>query len=621
MRSLGAIGDYVFVNTPGGLYRSPDNGTTWTKVFDGTSGMYANAYVGIDSVMLIGGGGIYRSVDGGGHWTINTNASTPSQIVTMAVLDGYVFAGSYYNGMYRSSDRGETWEKVNTGLSGAMITQMAVAGRYLFVGTGNQGLYRSADMGATWTPVNIGRKDILALGVCGSTLLASYSSGIDYNIIRSLDNGDHWTSVETGSTLLYVYTIISFGGNAFIGTPHGVFRSTNNGASWANKSMGLLPELIALDVNIVAPVGTDLFIGTNGSGVLSSWDDGRHWTHQSNNLGTSPINMLVSSGSTLYAGNSDGLFFTTDRGMTWKSIPMFKSKKVMDVAFGENAIFVAADTAGVYRSTDQGVNWMPVNVGLAGTRAQALFIDGGTVYLGTNAGIFISKDNGLNWVPKNTGLTNLNVHDIAIGNQKLYAATDQWVFISKDDGASWESTTNRPYSGLTVNHIVMAGGNVYAAGWYGVYCLSFDEKTWTSISSNLPKYSSGFDVIRVFDVKAANQALYIATWYGVWKRPLSEVTAIETITPMLPVHFGLDQNFPNPFNPTTTIQFSIATKSFVSLQLFDVMGREVATLVSETLSAGNYHRQWNASGYPSGVYFYRLRAGRFEETRRLIVVK
>jgi hypothetical protein len=78
---------------------------------------------------------------------------------------------------------------------------------------------------------------------------------------------------------------------------------------------------------------------------------------------------------------------------------------------------------------------------------------------------------------------------------------------------------------------------------------------------------------------------------------------------------------PNPFNPATTISFSIPSQSFVSMKVFDALGKVVAILVSEELSAGTYSKQWDAAGLPSGVYFYRLRAGLFTETKKLILFK
>jgi len=89
----------------------------------------------------------------------------------------------------------------------------------------------------------------------------------------------------------------------------------------------------------------------------------------------------------------------------------------------------------------------------------------------------------------------------------------------------------------------------------------------------------------------------------------------------IPKLHHLYQNYRNPFNPSTAISFSLPTQSFVSLKVFDFIGREVATLVSEELPAGNHTRQWNAATVPSGVYFYRLHAGTFIETKKLVLLK
>ena len=89
----------------------------------------------------------------------------------------------------------------------------------------------------------------------------------------------------------------------------------------------------------------------------------------------------------------------------------------------------------------------------------------------------------------------------------------------------------------------------------------------------------------------------------------------------IPVEFGLAQNYPNPFNPTTTFSFSIPQSSTVTLTVIDLLGRELAMIVNERLPAGSYTRQWNAAGLSSGVYFYRLNAGDYVETRKLLLIR
>ncbi|HLP15338.1 MAG TPA: T9SS type A sorting domain-containing protein, partial [Bacteroidota bacterium] len=100
------------------------------------------------------------------------------------------------------------------------------------------------------------------------------------------------------------------------------------------------------------------------------------------------------------------------------------------------------------------------------------------------------------------------------------------------------------------------------------------------------------------------------------------VTSVDDRPTPVPAMYALHQNFPNPFNPTTTtIAYSLPMSSPVSLKIFDVMGREVATLVQGEKPAGTHTQRWNASGVSSGIYFYRLQAGLYSETRRMLILK
>jgi hypothetical protein len=115
-------------------------------------------------------------------------------------------------------------------------------------------------------------------------------------------------------------------------------------------------------------------------------------------------------------------------------------------------------------------------------------------------------------------------------------------------------------------------------------------------------------------------------WDGeqqLWRRPLSElVTGIDEGTiNSNPYEFSLSQNYPNPFNPSTTIRYGLPHRSGVQLTVFNTLGQQVALLQNEELDAGFYQVQFNASGLSSGVYFYRLSAGDFMETKRLLLLR
>jgi len=86
-------------------------------------------------------------------------------------------------------------------------------------------------------------------------------------------------------------------------------------------------------------------------------------------------------------------------------------------------------------------------------------------------------------------------------------------------------------------------------------------------------------------------------------------------------NFALCQNYPNPFNPSTRIEFSVPKSAFVMVKVFNLLGEEVATLASREFNAGRYTVGWNASSAPSGVYFYRLTAGSFVDTKKMLLLR
>ena len=102
----------------------------------------------------------------------------------------------------------------------------------------------------------------------------------------------------------------------------------------------------------------------------------------------------------------------------------------------------------------------------------------------------------------------------------------------------------------------------------------------------------------------------------------SRATGVENDQASLhPDAFKLVQNYPNPFNPTTTISFDIPFQTFVSIRVFNLVGQEVATLVSENMAAGSYTKIWNAESMPSGIYFYQLQTKSFTDTKKLVLLK
>ena len=99
------------------------------------------------------------------------------------------------------------------------------------------------------------------------------------------------------------------------------------------------------------------------------------------------------------------------------------------------------------------------------------------------------------------------------------------------------------------------------------------------------------------------------------------VLSVRKISETIPNSFSLFQNFPNPFNPATVISYQLAVNSFVTVEVYDVLGREVARLENGEQAAGSHSVQWDAASFSSGVYFYVLNAGTYHDVKKMVLMK
>jgi gluconolactonase len=161
---------------------------------------------------------------------------------------------------------------------------------------------------------------------------------------------------------------------------------------------------------------------------------------------------------------------------------------------------------------------------------------------------------------------------------------------------------------------VDATGNIFCAGPLGVWVFGPDGVALDTIP--VPGQTANCNW-----GDSDRKTLYITAATAVYRIRLTTATGIRDRGSLFNRGLQLYANCPNPFNPTTTISFSLPSRSFVSLKVFDVLGREVATIVSEELPAGSFTRQWSAGQSANGVYYYRVNADRFTETKKMVPVR
>ena len=384
-----------------------------------------------------------------------------------------------------------------------------------------------------------------------------------------------------------VNSLVASGTNVIAGEYMGnVYRSTDNGTHWSLANTGLPGT--AEFVYSLAVVGTDFIAGTYDSGAYRSTDNGVSWTAASTGLagGGLYINCFAVGGENLFAGTFNGVYRSTNNGTSWMpantGMTTAEAKTVNALAVINSNLFAGTQGAGVLRSIDNGTSWTSVNTGLDSVPfgsgpnpfyVQALAVMGTNLFVGTTGGVFVSTDSGAHW---NGGREGLDIYSLAVIGRNLFIGTDQGVYRTSDNGRSWVSEN----TGLANN-----GGTVGSL--------------------------------------AVNDTLLFAGINDrVWKRSLSEITAsVRQTASDLPTEVRLEQNYPNPVNGSTTIGFSIPASGWVSLRVYDIDGREVATLVNENLSQGGYSVSWNSTEISNGSYRYVLESDGVVQTRSLIVMK
>ncbi len=418
-------------------------------------------------------------------------------------------------------------------------------------------------------------------------------------LVRSTSLFGQWVQANgtpVNSTLMYseVTALVATGADLFAGTDDGVyghiFLSTNDGANWSTADSGL-PSIPYVYVQTFAVKGASIFAGTWRNGVFRSTNNGTSWEEVNYGLTNLDVRALAVNDTDLFAGTETGVFRSSNNGATWIGCSPFPKSKS---TFYDVSQVVALVDCGAY-----------IIAGTDSIRGFAL----------DEGGIFMSTDKGMSWTAIDSGIS-CSPRALAIGGATLFAGMWYTIYVTTDNGMIWELPDSSTYS--YVNSFALFGSDIFAGGADGVSVSTDAGHKWVDVSSGLKDESYG-----LFTIVVKDKYLFAGTGgVGVWRRPLSEmITSINERVAAIPNDFLLSQNYPNPFNPSTKINYRLPSNVMVVLKVFDILGREVATLVSERQTAGNHGVAFNAGNLPSGVYFYRLLAGTFAETKKLTVLK
>jgi hypothetical protein len=364
-----------------------------------------------------------------------------------------------------------------------------------------------------------------------------------------------------------------------------------------------------------------IFAGTYG-GLFISSNNGNSWTQS--NISNNAVLSLAISGNNIYAGtNVSGVLISTNNGTTWSQTSL-NNRFVFSLAASGNYVMAGVNDSGIYVSSNNGNSWLKTYSYISDIRSLAF--NGNIIFAGIyGSGVIYSSNFGSDWIQ--TNLNNKPVFSLAFSGNYIFAAvfdiynaSERGVYRSINNGSSWYKTS---ISNISVGSLAVSGNNLFAGTESGVFLTTNNGENWLN-------KNQGFNIIPAVSVfLIANNYIFAGTnGKSVWRRSLSEILEAQNISLYLPLVFSLSENYPNPFNPVTRIDFDIPPHGgssngtgFVSLKVYDVLGREVQTLVNEIKTAGSYSVDFNGSDLTSGVYFYRLESEGFSDVKRMVLIK
>ena len=595
----------IYTGTSGGVHRSTDAGTSWTPCGPPAPSATIQSLVIVDFNTYYAGtfaderdeGTVYKTTDGGGTW--NTVYALGTSVWGLSADPGngsivYMAAGSNMfgqEGVFKTTDGGDNWFPVNNGLMDRMARDVKVdpaSPHTVYAATdGLGGVYKSVDGAATWTQV---------------------TSGMRYTLIQAMD-------FDVSHTLF-----AAVGWGTYRDIP-AIFRSRDEGASWEPLAVVPSPYYMTSIWDIVAHPDTADLIYVGGTSHYSNTVDeaSRGLLYRSHDGGDTWEALWTPEGiwilcltidpvtKNIYAGTAGGdttqiykVYKSTDSGNTWEETSGWSTpaNSIFDIAVdpsSPNKLYAATGGA-IFGSNDYGDNWTPLAII---PFAYTLLIDPNapnTIYVGSggpyadNGGIYKSTDWGITWAT------------IGLEEHAISSLVGRF------------GTGNTIYAGTGAKFMETNGTGVFRSTDSGI--------SWEPMHSGL---SSPFILSMLLDPASPN-TIYAGTMGGGICKATVE-TGVETTEKNLPedVPFLLS-NFPNPFNATTRITFHIPAAGHVNIDIYDISGRFITTLIDEQLQAGHHRIGWEGTDrygvkVGTGLYFVHLYSGELRKTRKITLMK
>lgn len=314
--------------------------------------------------------------------------------------------------------------------------------------------------------------------------------------------------------------------------------------------------------------------------IIRTTDGGLTWNRQSSGTTGRLFGVYFTDANNGTAVGEHVILRTTDGGSTWVNQPYppaYRFDYLLGVFFTNAATGTVVGAYGrILRTTDGGTTWTDQSSGTVNDLGGVYFINADTGAVVGGGSILHTTDGGATWTSQSTGTTD-GFSAVYFANADTGTIAGSRIFRTTDGGSTWVSQpieTNNNLNGISFT----------------------DANTGTAVGDNgtiLRTTTGGITGIKNYAKSNVNS----------------------------PKTFLLEQNYPNPFNPSTVIDYSVPRNGFVTLRIYNILGQGVATLLSGMRIPGQYQATFDASRFASGVYFYRLQAGSYTMTKKMLLMK
>lgn len=613
--NIGFIFGGTFTGTTKRIYmlKSTDGGITWSKkdslVSTTTRKWYDLDFYGNNGVVVGDKKDIQKyTTNFGETWTFSTPINDNffrdlkyvkylSSTELVSIGEGNEFSGVPVP-VYKSTDGGVNWQKKNQSLITVYDRVKAAYFKNSLegIGVGNDGFskaffVRTTDGGETWTSTVLDYAfGFNALTGVGDFLFA-LGGGLYSHLIFSTDFGENW-QILPKKAYSYIAGINFMNGKGYAVTRNGDVYLSNDGTGNEWEYVSHAGKNYAGDICFL-PSNSGFILKENRH-IVKTTNSGYTWQTVLTPVYPYSRNLVggidfgdANTGYAWFSQNDYGNYYvykTSDGGDSWSEIKYFDGPGYISgrpVAFDANNVVLLGPDLWTQRTTDGGITWNPA-----------------------------ALNNFSSW------FNNKDFKDVAqIDENRAVAVGEKFICITTDKGATWNYVNHGitdpdsifyriAFSSDTLGYVVLYNGSIIRTSDFGAM--------WSKDETYLNEY--------YFFASAINENgkyfLGTSNGYIIGEETITGIDDLITIN-----NFSLEQNYPNPFNPNTKISWQSPVGSWQTLKIYDVLGREVATLVNEWKDMGRYSVEFNGSSLASGVYIYQLKVNDYVSTKKFVLIK